>query len=143
MTLAVSADDSLFRQALENCAFPIADFDHRAHLRLAYVYLAEYDTAPATGYMRDTLLRLLQHHGIGSGKYHETLTRAWILAVRHFMDQTPMADCADDFIDRNPALLDSKIMLRHYSAQLIFSDQARQQFVAPDRAPIPAGPADS
>ena len=32
---------------------------------------------------------------------------------------------ADDFIERNPQLLDTKIMLTHYSADLLFSDQAR------------------
>jgi hypothetical protein len=53
---------------------------------------------------------------MGVSKYHETITRAWILAVRRFMELTPAADSADTFIDANPRLLDSKIMFTHYSA---------------------------
>jgi len=34
-------------------------------------------------------------------------------------------------------LLDSKIMLTHYSAELLFSDQARAEFVEPNLDPIP------
>ena len=62
------------------------------------------------------------HHNIPASKYHETLTRAWILAVHHFMHRSPDAASADDFIERNPLLLDSKIMLTHYSAGLLFSE---------------------
>ena len=87
--------------------------------------------------MRETLLRFLARHGVDGSKYHDTLTRAWILAVRHFMARTPDAASADAFIDANPVLLDSKIMLTHYSTELPFSDDARRQFVEPDLDPIP------
>ena len=48
------------------------------------------------------------------------------------MHRSPEASSADDFIVRNPLLLDSKIMLTHYSADLLFSDQARAEFVEPN-----------
>jgi hypothetical protein len=57
--------------------------------------------------------------------------------VDHFMHRSPDSRCADDFIDRNPVLLDSKIMLTHYSAGLLFSEAARAEFVEPDLDPIP------
>jgi hypothetical protein len=53
------------------------------------------------------------------------------------MHRSPEATSADDFIERNPLLLDSKIMLTHYSAGLLFSDAARAEFVEPDLDPIP------
>jgi hypothetical protein len=87
--------------------------------------------------MRDTLRGFLEHHGIPVSKYHETITRAWIMAVRHFMDRTPPTPSADTFIDGNPRLLDPKIMLTHYSAELLFSPEARARFVEPDIDPIP------
>jgi hypothetical protein len=34
-------------------------------------------------------------------------------------------------------LLDSSIMLTHYSADLLFSPQAREQFIEPNLDPIP------
>jgi hypothetical protein len=133
----LNSSDREFRVAFETGAFAPADFSHRAHVRLAYVYLADTDLDLALERMRAALIAFLSHHGIPATKYHETLTRAWILAVHHFMHRSPDAASADDFIARNPLLLDSKIMLTHYSAGLLFSDAARAAFVEPDLDPIP------
>jgi len=133
----LSATDREFRAAFEAGALAPADFSHRAHVRLAYVYLAGGDVDAALERMRAALVAYLAHHGIPAAKYHETLTRAWILAVHHFMHRSPEASSADDFIDRNPLLLDTKIMLTHYSAGVLFSDSARAGFVEPDLDPIP------
>lgn len=133
----LSSADRELRRAFEAGAFAPADFSHRQHVRLAYVYLVDSDVNLALDRMRAALVCFLSHHGIPATKYHETLTRAWILAVHHFMHRTPEASSADDFIDRNPMLLDSKIMLTHYSAGLLFSDAARGEFVEPDLDPIP------
>ena len=132
-----SSSDREFRAAFEAGAFAPADFSHRAHVRLAYVYLAESDVSMALERMRAALLTFLCHHDIPASKYHATLTRAWILAVDHFMHRSPLASSADDFIDRNPPLLDSKIMLTHYSAEVLFSPEARRAFVEPDIQSIP------
>lgn len=116
----------------------MSEFDHRAHLRLAYIYLVENTKEPAIQRMRDALTGLLKHAGIDpSKKYHETLTEAWILAVHHFMNQTDNSVSADDFIEKNSIMLDSKIMLTHYSAEVLFSDEARAAFVEPNLDPIP------
>src|SRR5689334_3008469 len=133
----LSSNDREFRAAFEAGAFAPADFSHRAHVRLAYVYLADWDVDVALERMRAALVTFLSHHNIPASKYHETLTRAWILAVHHFMHRSPESASADDFIDRNPILLDSRIMLTHYSAGLLFSDAARDGFVEPDLDPIP------
>ena len=133
----LSNSDREFRAAFEAGAFAPADFSHRAHVRLAYVYLAESDVNLALERMRAALLTFLCHHAIPASKYHATLTRAWILAVDHFMHRSPESVSADDFIERNRLLLDSKIMLTHYSAELLFSDQARADFVEPNLDPIP------
>lgn len=131
--------DRQFRSAVESAQFPVSDFNHRAHLRLAYVYLADTDDVPhAVDAMRKTLLGLLEHAGVDPAeKYHETMTEAWILAVHHFMNEGAGAQSADDFIDQNPDLLDANIMLTHYSHDLLFSAPARQAFVQPDLDAIP------
>jgi hypothetical protein len=133
----ITSGDRRFRDDFEAGAVPPADFGHRAHVRLAYTYLAESGVDDAAARMRAALLAYLAHHGIDAAKYHETMTRAWILAVRHFMQRSPGATGADAFIDANPALLDSRIMLTHYSAELLFSPEARARFVDPDLDPIP------
>ena len=133
----ISTEDRNFQAEFESCKFPPAQFNHRAHLRLAYVYLAENDTETACQLMRQALQNFLEHNHIDISKYHETMTRAWMMAVRHFMEATSNAESADSFIEQNPIMLDSKIMLTHYSAELIFSDEARAKFVEPDLDPIP------
>src|SRR5262245_33361153 len=133
----LSQEDRRFREEVEACRLSPARFDHRAHVRLAYAYLADGDVETATERMRATLLAYLQHHGVPIAKYHETLTRAWILAVRHFMEISPAAASADAFIASDPRILDSKIMLTHYSAELLFSDEARAKFVEPNLEEIP------
>ena len=136
-TYGLSEQDRHFVAEFEACRFPPAQFDHRAHVRLAYAYLAENDTERAAELMRSALMAFLSHHKIDTSKYHETMTKAWILAVRHFMQRSASALSADDFIEANPALLDSKIMQTHYSADLLFSDEARARFVEPNLDPIP------
>lgn len=137
----VSSDDRAFRDAVESGAATPAEFDHRAHVRLAYVYLVTEPT-PADAHlaMRRAIQGFLAHHGVEPTKYHETITRAWVMAVRHFMGDTDRAESADDFITQNPRLLDSGIMLSHYSAGVLFSDEARRAFVDPDLEPIPGIP---
>lgn len=137
MTHQVSTEDATFRARFESCETPPDEFDHRAHVRLAYVYLCGQDTEVAYRRMRDALYNFLDHHGVDRSKYHDTMTRAWILAIRHFMAKTPDLASADAFIEQNPELLDTKIMMTHYSADTLFSDAARAGFVEPDLDPIP------
>ena len=137
MDFKTTEADAEFKNKMESCAFPALDFNHRAHIRLAYVYLSEDNVESAAALMRETLNRFLAHNGVDPSKYHETLTTAWILAVHHFMNKTGATSSTDEFIDRNPELLDTKIMMTHYSVEVLFSDEARTAFVQPDLEPIP------
>lgn len=131
-----SEEDRAFRSAFEACTITPSQFNHEAHVRLAFVYLTEGDEDSAVQKMRDALLSFLQHNAVPQSKFHETLTRAWVLAVRHFMNRSTSTSAAD-FIAKNQQLLDSKIMLTHYSASVLFSADARAYFVEPDLDPIP------
>jgi hypothetical protein len=137
MSHALSLDDRRFCADFEACRIPPGAFDHRAHIQLAYTYLAEHDTDTALTLMRRALLGFIQHNNVPVAKYHETLTQAWILAVRHFMAISPPAESAASFIASNPSMLDSKIMLTHYSTEVLFSPEARARFVEPNLELIP------
>lgn len=137
MKFETSKADIDFKNQVESCELSASDFNHRAHLRLAYIYLAETNPDQSAELMRETLNRFLIHNGVDPSKYHETITKAWILAVHHFMNKTGNSNSADDFIDKNPEMLDKSIMMTHYSAEVLFSDQARAEFVQPDLDPIP------
>ena len=132
-----SLEDNRFRSACEALRVERGEFDHSAHVRLAYVYLCEHAVDGAAARMKGALLALLTHLGIGESKYHETITRAWVMAVDHFMNGSEACSSYADLIRLNPQLLDSKIMLTHYSADVLFSSAARQAFVEPDVQSIP------
>jgi hypothetical protein len=140
MTHCLSDEDRAFQKAFEAHTVLPAGFDHRAHVWLAYIYLVENDADAAHRKMRRALLDFLQFLGVGKSKYHETMTRAWILAVQHFMGLRSGFQSAAAFIDANPRVLDTSIMMTHYSAQLLFSDEARAAFVEPNLEPIPNKP---
>ena len=131
------ADDDAFVEDFEQCRVAPADFDHRAHIRLAYAYLCNHEVEAAARRMKSSLVRFLAHVGADPDKFHETMTRAWILAVEHFMNVTGPAESSAAFIQRAPDLLDKRIMLTHYSAETLFSEAARAGFVEPDKQPIP------
>ena len=137
MAHRTTAEDQAFLAQFESGEFPPAEFDHRARLRLAYVYLTEHYFETAYRLMREALQRFLEQNGVDPSKYHDTMTHAWMLAVRHFMEATSSQDSADSFAEKNPEMLDSDIMMTHYSADVLFSDEARTRFVEPDRDPIP------
>lgn len=134
---ALSGEDAAFLREFETGAFKPENFNHRAHLRLAYVHLANQGVANALPRFRSTLLAYLAHHGVSADKYHATLTQAWLLAVWHFMVKGGATRSAAEFLERSPALLDTRVMLTHYSRELLFSESARQSYIDPDIEPIP------
>lgn len=134
---ATSSEDRAFLVAFEAHEVAPEAFDHAAHVRLAYIYLCEHSVDAAVLRMKDALLAFLTHLGVDQGKYHETITRAWIMAVSHFMNESAPCESASAFMACNPRLLDRNIMLRHYSAEVLFSPEARKAFVHPNIKPIP------
>ena len=136
----VSDDDRAFLASFEACAVAPPDFNHREHVRLAYVCLCE-EGGPAAAHarVRAALLGFIRHNGVPEAKYHDTITQAWVLAVDYFMQKAAPApfESFDAFITSDPRLLDSSIMLTHYSKDRLFSESARSAFIEPDLAPIP------
>ena len=63
--------------------------------------------------------------------------RAWLMAVRHFMTGAGATCSAEEFLTKSPRLFERDILLSHYSSERLYSEQAREQFLAPDLDPIP------
>ena len=74
-------------------------------------------------------------------KYHHTVSRAWVEIVAHHVDADP--DCADfgAFAARHPALLDKRLLSRHYRSSTLAAAAARRGWVEPDLLPFPWPPA--
>lgn len=138
MSHRLSSDDQQFKREVEASTFPVADFDHRAHVRLAYIYLVDNSVDQSHQLVKEALIGLLRHNNIDpAAKYHETLTKAWLLAVNYFMSQTPDSQCTAEFIENTPVLLNSNIMMSHYSPDCLFSEEARKAYIEADLNPIP------
>ncbi len=137
MAHLLSTEDRAIDAQIESRKFRPAEFNHRAHLRLAYVYLTVHDTETAYRLMREAIQCFLEYNAVDLSKCHDTMTHAWIVAVRHFMEATSSAESGDSFIEENLEMLDSQIMMTHYSEEVLFLDKARAKFTEPDLDPIP------
>ncbi len=137
MEMIAAASDIAFRDNFEAGKIAPSEFGHRAHLRLAYVYLSENDVETSGKKMREALLKFLKDNEVPPGKFHETLTYSWILAIHHFMHKAAKAPSFEGFLATDNRLLDTDIMLSHYRRETLFSDKARLEFMPPDLQEIP------
>lgn len=136
-THRASPEDYAFARAFEVGDVTPQTFDHASHVRLAYIYLCDASMDVALDRFRGSLRTWLAHHAVDPSKYHETITRAWLMAVAHFMSEPHACDSSADFVARHPRLLDRALLLAHYSEELLFSPLARREFVQADRRSLP------
>jgi hypothetical protein len=135
---SVSESDLRFWAKFEACQLTGAEFGHREHLRIAYIYLAQHSFPEASRKMEAGLRKLLAHLGAPASKYHATVTIAWLLALRDAMAKCGAAADFQQFLDAGGArLLDKTMMAAHYSPEVLSSPEARRAFVAPDRQKFP------
>jgi hypothetical protein len=122
-------------RALERGEIANENFHHVSHLHVAWVYLAESSSVgEAANKMRDTLRRFAAAAG-NPEKYHETITLFWV----HFLSRSYVAsrgERLEDIVRANPQLLEKNFPLAYYSAERLFSDEARTSWVDPDLKPL-------
>lgn len=109
-------------------------FDHEAHVYMGWLYVQAFDLADAVARFDSALRRLTERLGV-PGKYHATITWLFLLLIN---ERTIPNESWYTFKSRNEDLLrDSKATLqRYYSDALLFSDEARQHFVLPDKLAV-------
>lgn len=129
---AAELDDAAFLAALDSCTLPAAAFSHRNHLRAAYLYLGRLPFGAAIDAMCGTLRRYTAHLG-AADKYHETITVAFMALVNAHRGHPE--ERWEDFIVRNPALLDSRLLGTYYSRETLGNDRARRVFLLEPRTP--------
>jgi hypothetical protein len=110
-------------------------FGHREHLELAWRCLDRYELEDAHQAVAGALRHLAGLHGMPH-RYHETLTAAWVHLVALHRADSP-ATSFDAFLTGNPSLLDSHLLERHYSRELLAGDDARARWTAPDLRAFP------
>jgi hypothetical protein len=110
---------------------PGGAFRHRQHVHLAFIAVRRFGAAHAAEKVGGWIRYLTAH---APQKYHATITRAWTEIVAHHVAADPSVADFDVFAERHPALLDKRLLTRHYTAAVLASPQARAGWVEPDLA---------
>ncbi len=115
---------------------PSGRFRHRQHIHLAFLAVRRYGMPEATARICDWIQHIAAYERAPQ-KYHHTVSRAWVENVAHHATADP--DCADFgiFADRHPALLDKRLLARHYRSSTLAAAPARIGWVEPDLLPFP------
>jgi hypothetical protein len=124
----------------ESLAIPLAEWNHRAHVTVAYLYLRDLPFDQATARMRRGLGAILGHFKIEETPtqgYHETLTLAWMRVIAAMMNAYGPCDGPDAFLEQHPHLTSRYLLRLYYTRDRIMSAEARRAWVEPDLAPLP------
>ena len=121
---------------------PAGQFRHRQHINLAYYAVQRYGMPEAIGKICGWIRHLAAYERAPQ-KYHYTVSRAWVELVAHHVTAEPGCADFDAFADRNPALLDKRLLSRHYRSSTLAADPARRGWVEPDLLPFPWSAQDS
>ncbi|MGI9105665.1 MAG: hypothetical protein ACR2G4_05395 [Pyrinomonadaceae bacterium] len=122
-------------QNFESCSIEPSEFNHHAHLTVAFWYLSQLPAPAAVERMRAGLHRFTKHHN--SDGYHETLTRFWLKLVRHFLDRAETTHSLTEQANELLTVYDhSRLVFEYYSRERIESGEAKQSWVEPDLKPL-------
>ena len=137
MSARQEQSDEDFLASVKDATHPGEAFNHRAHLRLAWLCLREQRGLEA-GLARIRELIINYATALGApGKYHETVTRAWAVLVWSAARQSPQARTFEALVEAHPELLDSRRLSNHYTEARLHSPEAKAGWVPPDVRPLP------
>jgi hypothetical protein len=122
-------DDREFVSAFEECTLPPELFPHRAHVRLAWIYLRQHSLLETLTRFSEGVRRYAASLG-ATAKYHETITWAYLFLIHERMQRTDSASF-DEFAAANEDLFGA-VLERYYSPEVLRSDLARTTFILPD-----------
>ena len=130
--------DQEFLDAFLEARLLPGDFDHRGHLRAAWLVLREHPLDEAVERICNGIRGLATSFGAPE-KFNRTLTEA-IVRLMLQADSAPLT--WTEFLSANPELLKDLpgVLARHYSPQLLSSATAKATFIPPDRLPLPPCP---
>ena len=135
-----AASDEAFLKAFEDCTLPSSEWHHRAHLKVAYLYLNLFPFDEALNRIRERIKRYNAATNTPENLergYHETITQAWLRLIHAALCEFGPAASADEFLDAQPQLLTHRALRFFYSREQLVSQQAKAVFVEPDLAPLP------
>jgi hypothetical protein len=132
---AGAIDSAADVRAFEGGEVDSQEFDHAAHVRVAWSYLQQFPTALAIAKLTSALRSLTVRLGVPQ-KYHETVSWFFMIVIADRLAGTAGGDW-ETFRRENCDLFEngSALLKRHYSKARLESTEARQRFLLPDLAP--------
>lgn len=136
-------DDAELVRQFEACTLPLAEWTHRAHVKVAFVYLRALPFEEALDRMRTGIQAYNAANQVVEGPtsgYNETTTCAFLrliaATIAAYGRVLPTPD-ADAFCEAHPQLLSKHILRLFYTPERRLHPDAKTQFVEPDLAPLP------
>ena len=132
--------DEEFARAFERGEITPAAFDHRAHVRVAWVYVREGPSLEAATDRMRAAIRRFAAAANASQKYHETITVLWMVLLADASHAVAAPCELEAVLAQRADLADKNLPLKYYSRERLFTDEARARWVDPDLAPLPGSP---
>jgi hypothetical protein len=123
-------------EILDEIVPPGGHFRHRQHIQLAFIVVQRHGAGRAADLIGDWIRHIAAYEKAPQ-KYNATVIRAWTEIVARHVAQDPPGEDFPAFAERHPALLDKRLLARHYSGAALASPAARTGWIAPDRRPFP------
>jgi hypothetical protein len=118
-------EEAEFVRRFESCELPPADFPHREHVRLAWLYLRLHPAPAALERFSTSLKRYAAFNG-KPDLYHETITWAYILLINERTARAGRAQGWEEFAAANADLLDwqNSVLKSYYCEETLSSELA-------------------
>jgi hypothetical protein len=135
-TPAHGATDPDLAAILPGIVGPDGAFRHRQHINLAFLAVRRYGMPEAVERVC-AWIRQITVYERAPQKYHHTVSRAWVELVAHHVAADPACTRFDAFAQHHPALLDKRLLSRHYRSSTLAAEAARHGWAEPDVTPFP------
>jgi hypothetical protein len=139
----MSEPDRDFVEQFESLTLPFDRWTHRAHVRVAYLYLRQHPFDQALARIRAGIKAYNAANKVPEGPtsgYNETTTHAFlhlVAAVMFAYDKALPVTDSESFCDMHPQLMSKHILRFFYSPAQRMHPSAKVSFVEPDLTPLP------
>ena len=139
----MSSDDAEFLRLFQTRQLPFDQWTHRAHVKIAYLYLCQFPFSRAISELGPAIQRYNAANKVPESQtsgYNQTTTHALLQIIAAVMRAYAKAfpvETADQFCDAHPELMSKHILRLFYSPQRRMDPRAKTEFVEPDLAPLP------
>ena len=136
-------DDAAFLKQFEDLSLPFSQWTHRAHVKVAFLYLSAHSFNDALARMRKGIKAYNAANKVPESTtsgYNETTTHAFLHLIAATMaayGEAMPTPTADSFCDTHPQLMTRNVLRFFYSPEQRMHPLAKTQFVEPDLAPLP------